>query len=386
MSDYSKKIEALIRPNIRELKPYSSARDEAPEAAAISIHLDANENSFGGPLHADFSRYPDSNPRALKQVLAELRGVSANQIFVGNGSDEAIDLLFRAFVEPGLDNVVILPPTYGMYAVQANIHGAEIRQAPLNKQFEADAQAVRDVMDARSKLLFICSPNNPSGQCLSEDFVRSMLAEFPGIVVIDEAYIDYAEGNSERVQKSVAHLNRDIYIQHASRGVPHFHEHARNSWVSMLEQFPNLVVLQTLSKAWGLAGLRIGMAYSNSLIINVLNKIKYPYNLNVVTTELALQALSVPERVAKNIAKTLSERQRLESELPRFSFVEKVFPSDANFLLVRVQDADRLYAYLSSHCILVRNRSRELHCENCLRITVGTGAENSRLLEVMGNY
>jgi histidinol-phosphate aminotransferase len=353
MSDFSEKIEALIRPNIRVLKPYSSARDEAPEAAAISIHLDANENSFGGPLNADFSRYPDPNQRALKQTLAELRGVSANQIFVGNGSDEAIDLLFRAFVEPGLDNVVILPPTYGMYSVQANIHGAEIRQAPLNKQFEADAQAVRDVMDTRSKLLFICSPNNPTGQCLSKDFMLSMLTEFPGIVVIDEAYIDYTEGNS---------------------------------WVPMLEQFPNLVVLQTLSKAWGLAGLRIGMAYSNSLIINVLNKIKYPYNLNVVTTELALQALSMPEKVAENIAKTLSERRRLESELPRFSYVEEVFQSDANFLLVRVQDADRLYAYLSSHCILVRNRSRELHCENCLRITVGTGAENSRLLEVMGNY
>lgn len=354
MSDFSAKIDTLIRPNIRALKPYSSARDEAPDAnAGQRIMLDANENSFGGPLEADFSRYPDPQQRALKQALAGLKGVSPEQIFIGNGSDEAIDLLFRAFVTPGKDHVVILPPTYGMYTVQANIHGAEVRLAPLNTNFDPEPDMVRKTFDAQSRLLFLCSPNNPTGASMPEEFVLQMLAEFPEIVVVDEAYQDFSKGQS---------------------------------WVSRTQDYPNLVVLQTLSKAWGLAGLRLGMAYSNSLIIKVLNKIKYPYNLNAMTMQLGLDALSRPSSVQEKVAQIIAERQHLTQQLPQLNCVVKVFPSEANFLLVQVTNADALYEYLAQHGVVVRNRSREMHCANCLRITVGTPNENKRLLELMAAF
>lgn len=354
MNQLAEQIIALARPNIRALKPYSSARDEAPESdTAQRIMLDANENSFGGPLDEDFSRYPDPQQRPLKQALASLKGVDTAQIFIGNGSDEAIDLLFRAFVTPSQDNVVLLPPTYGMYGVQANIHGVEIRYAPLGPDFSPDVDAVRKVTDANSKLLFLCSPNNPTGQCLPEGFVLEMLSDFPGLVVVDEAYVDFS---------------------------------SNGSWLSRLDEFPNLVVLQTLSKAWGLAGLRIGMAYSNSFVINILNKIKYPYNLNSMTIRLGLKALAKSALVEQKIAQILFERGRLEAALPELDCVEQVFPSDANFLLLRVKDADGLYQYLAGKGIIVRNRSRELHCENCLRITVGTADENERLLEAMAGF
>ncbi len=353
MNTVSDIINALARPNIRALKPYSSARDEAPKGNGDRIMLDANENSFGGPLTEDFSRYPDPHQTALKAALAEMKGVLPEQIFLGNGSDEAIDLLFRAFVEPGQDNILTMPPTYGMYAVQANIHGAEIREAPLQANFEPDLLALQAATDGHSKLLFLCSPNNPTGNHLPREFVLKMLQEFPGIVVVDEAYQDFS---------------------------------TQTSWLPWIDQFPNLVVLQTLSKAWGLAGLRVGMAYSNPFVIRLLNKVKYPYNLNAMTLRLGLEALKAPSLVASKVADILLERDRLQVTLPRLNCVEKVFPSEGNFLLVRVKDADGLYQYLAQNGIIVRNRSREPRCENCLRITVGTAAENNRLLELMGNY
>lgn len=353
MNNLAERIAPLVRPNILALKPYSSARDEAPDSAGVQkIMLDANENSFGSPLEEDLSRYPDPQQRPLKQALANLKGITPDQIFLGNGSDEAIDLLLRAFVTPGTENVVILPPTYGMYAVQASIHGVEVRQAPLRPDFSPEVEAVKKVTDERSKLLFLCSPNNPTGQRLPEAFVLKMLNSFPGLVVVDEAYADFS---------------------------------GQESWVNRLAEFPNLVVLQTLSKAWGLAGLRVGMAYSNAFIISILNKIKYPYNLNALTIQSGLKALAEPGKVAQKIGQILTERQRLERELPRLKSVEKVFPSDANFLLVRVKDANGLYHYLAEKGIIVRNRSQELNCGNCLRITVGTTVENDRLLAAMAD-
>ena len=354
MNNLEERLAPLVRSNILSLKPYSSARDEAPDSTVVQkIMLDANENSFGGPLEEDFSRYPDPQQKPLKGALADLKGINPGQIFIGNGSDEAIDLLFRAFVTPGKENVVILPPTYDMYAVQATIHGVEVRQAPLRPDFSPDMEAVNRVTDERSKLLLLCSPNNPTGQRLPEAFVLKMLDSFPGLVVVDEAYADFS---------------------------------GQESWISRLEEFPNLVVLQTLSKAWGLAGLRVGMAYSNSFIISILNKIKYPYNLNALTLKSALTALSEPGVVAQKIGQILAARKDLERELPLLACVEKVFPSDANFLLVQVNDANRLYGHLAANGIIVRNRSQELHCGNCLRITVGTPFENERLLEVMAGF
>jgi histidinol-phosphate aminotransferase len=352
MSTIIEQLAALVRPNIQALKPYSSARDEAPDGTENQprIMLDANENSFGGPLGTDYSRYPDPQQRPLKAAFARLKGLDPAQIFLGNGSDEAIDLLLRAFVEPGRDNIVLMPPTYGMYAVQANIHGAEIRKTPLLPDFSPDADAVRRVCDSNSKVLFLCSPNNPTGQCLSETFILEMLATFPGLVVVDEAYADFS---------------------------------AKASWVTRLAEFPNLVVLQTLSKAWGLAGLRIGGAFSNSFIISTLNKIKYPYNLNDTTIRLATQALGNETKMQEKVALILAERSRLAKALEALPNVQQVFPSDANFLLIRVSDADALYQYLAQNGVIVRNRSREIHCENCLRITIGTSAENDDVLRLI---
>jgi len=351
MSNPIDRLRLLVRPNILALQPYTSARDEFKGEA--TVFLDANENSLGSPLDTDYSRYPDPLQPGLKKRIAAHKDVPVNQIFVGNGSDEAIDLLIRAFVEPGRDNILLLPPTYGMYAVQANIHGAEIRRVPLGANFLPDESAIHAATDEHSKLLFLCSPNNPTGQCLPDDFVLFMLRTFPGLVVVDEAYIDFAD---------------------------------RPSWSRRLAEFPNLVVLQTLSKAWGLAGLRVGMAFADDFIIHILNKIKYPYNLGLATIQLAEQALGQGEKVQEKIAALLAERTRLEMELPRLACVAEVFPSDANFLLVRTTNADGIYHYLCANGIVVRNRSREPHCAECLRITVGTRLENDRLLAVLGKY
>lgn len=341
----------LVRPNILALKPYSSARDEFKGAA--SVYIDANENSLGSPVSTDYSRYPDPQQWALKTAISGIKGVTPEQIFIGNGSDEAIDLLMRAFCEPNKDNIILLPPTYGMYGVQANIHGCEIRRAPLSPDFMPDAAAILAATDAHTKLLFLCSPNNPTGNCLPDDFLLDMLKRFPGIVVIDEAYIDFSE---------------------------------RPSATRWLSEYPNLVVMQTLSKAWGLAALRVGMAFSNEFNISILNKIKYPYNISIANIQLAEAALKNAGAVREKVAILLNERKRLESELPSLACVVEVFPSDANFLLVRTTDADGIYHYLSSKGIITRNRTREMHCENCLRITVGTPEENTQLLSALAEF
>ena len=348
LTPHPSSLDALVRPNILALKPYSSARDEFKGEAHIFV--DANENSLGSPLATDYSRYPDPQQWPLKQAIAQLKGVMPEQIFLGNGSDEAIDLLMRAFCEPGRDNIVLLPPTYGMYAVQANIDDVPIRRAPLRPDFSPDVEAVRQVCDAHSKLLFLCSPNNPSGNCLPASFIRDMLGVFPGLVVVDEAYVDFS---------------------------------TQGSVVDWLGEFPNLVVLQTFSKAWGLAGLRVGMAFAHPFLIGVLNKIKYPYNLSLANIALAQEALTHADLVRDKVALLLSERARLEKALPVLPCVEQVFPSDANFLLVRVSDADKIYGQLSQQGIIVRNRHREMHCANCLRITVGSPEENTALLEAL---
>jgi len=348
-------IAHLVRPNILALRPYSSARDEykavaTGQTSGPAIFLDANENSLGGPLDEDFSRYPDPGQWDLKSALAGQRQLDPEQIFLGNGSDEAIDLLIRAFCAPGRDEIVILPPTYGMYAVQAAIQDALICEVPLRSDFTPDMPAILAIASERSKLLFLCSPNNPSGNRFPETDIREILEHFPGVVVVDEAYIDFAEGRS------------------------------CTEWIA---QYPNLVVLQTFSKAWGLAGLRIGMAFSNTFIISILNKIKYPYNLNVQTTTLALQALQRREQVLEKVAILLQERSRLADALRQVPCVEHVFPSDANFLLVKVRDANLIYQYLCMQNIVVRNRTNTLHCADCLRITIGTPEENERLLEAL---
>lgn len=359
------KIEALVRPNIRVLKPYTSARDEfklepPPVHRSPStvdrppyIFLDANENSLGSPLNEDFSRYPDPHQMSLKTLLAKREGLSTDAIFLGNGSDEAIDMLLRAFCIPGQNNVIVLPPTYGMYAVLANIHGAELRFAPLRPDFSPDAEAVQAASDANSKLLFICSPNNPTGNDLPEAFIREMLCTFPGIVVVDEAYNDFS------VRPSLTH------------------------W---LPEFPNLVILKTFSKAWGLAGLRVGMAFADPFIISVLNKIKYPYNLGAATIRQACLALENDVSVKEKICTILSERQRLINNLKTLNCIKQVFHSDANFLLIETTDADSIYEYLCSNNIVVRNRTRELHCNNCLRVTIGSPSENNRLIEILYDY
>lgn len=351
-------IASLVRPNIRALKPYSSARDEFKlEPSTVHrlpyVFLDANENSLGSPLAEDYSRYPDPHQKALKLRLAEREALAPGSIFLGNGSDEAIDLLLRAFCTPEKDNVILMPPTYGMYAVMANIHGTEARLAPLQPGFSPDAASVRRATDAHSKLLFLCSPNNPTGNHLPEEFILEMLATFPGIVVVDEAYNDFS---------------------------------SRPSFTKRLAEYPNLVVLKTFSKAWGLAGLRVGMAFAHPYIIAVLNNIKYPYNIGTATIQLVEAALDNADQVEAKIQLILSEKKRLEEDLAGLPCIEKVFPSDANFLLVKTTNAVDLYTYLCQNNIVVRNRSGELHCENCLRITIGTPEENTRLIMALKKY
>ena len=341
----------LIRKNILALKPYSSARDEFKGEA--SIFLDANENSLGSPYPTAYNRYPDPLQKNLKNRLAGIKKVLPEQIFLGNGSDEAIDILFRVFCEPGIDNAIVLPPTYGMYAVQANIHGAELRSVPLDEHFQPDVDAILKTADEHSKLLFLCSPNNPTGNLFDRKKVTSLLEKFKGIVVIDEAYIDFA---------------------------------ADESWATMVDHYPSLVVLQTLSKAWGLAGLRVGMAISNSNLIDYLNKVKYPYNIGAATIGIVEQALQSEDIFKSFVEKIKTDKKILEKEIKTLEFVKNVFPSDANFLLVKVNDAQKTYDYLAQNGIIVRNRSKETGCANCLRITIGTTAENERLLEVLAKY
>lgn len=342
-------INNLVRDNIKRLVPYSSARHEFVGEA--SVYLDANENSIGSPLEEPFNRYPDPLQWPLKFQLTKVKGVPAENIFIGNGSDEVIDLLYRIFCNPGKDNVIICPPAYGMYEVSANINDVEVRKARLTDDFQLDLESIMNLTDAQTKLLFICSPNNPTGNSMNRGDVEWLLNNFPGLVVVDEAYINFAK---------------------------------QKTFIQELTEYPNLVVMQTLSKAWGLAALRLGIAFASEEMIGLFNKVKPPYNVNKASQELGVEALQNTALVNNWIKETVNEREELATALQAFPFVEKVYASDANFLLVKVKDANGVYQYLSDKGIVVRNRSKDPLCDNCLRITVGTKAENIKLLEVLG--
>jgi histidinol-phosphate aminotransferase len=345
-------LQSLVRPNILALQPYSSARDEfkqTDQPLDNFVFLDANENSLGGAT-GTFSRYPDPLQRQLKAQIAQWRGVAANQIFLGNGSDEAIDLLFRIFCEPQADNVICCPPTYGMYEVAANINNVSLKKVNLSADYQLVTSKILAAIDQHTKLIFVCSPNNPTGNSIDLQSIITLLQNFKGIVVIDEAYIDFA---------------------------------ATPSWLHQLKTYPNLMVLQTLSKAYGLAALRLGMAFASVEIVNYLNKVKPPYNINAETQRIALAALAKQNVVQGQVATIKTEREKLSQALSQLQQVEQVYPSEANFLLVRTKNADALYAALLTKQIVVRNRSKVALCENCLRITIGTPSENQKLIAVL---
>ncbi len=344
-------IQKLLRQNIKSLVAYSSARSEFNGNA--SIFLDANENSMGSLVGGQYNRYPDPQQAQLKTQLAKLKGVNQEQIFLGNGSDEAIDLLFRAFCNPSQDSVLCFPPTYGMYAIAAKINEVEVLEVPLDANFQIKIEAALNAIKLTTKMIFICSPNNPTGNLISMESIDFLLIHFDGIVLVDEAYVDFSESAS---------------------------------WVEKLDQYPNLVVLQTLSKGWGLAGLRIGLAISSPEIIAILNKIKYPYNINTAAQELAIQAIAKVTQKNDWIQELNKERDLLIKNLEKISIVTKVFPTDANFVLVRFLEANKIYDYLKTIGIVTRNRSGIALCEDCLRITIGTKDENSQLIKALKNF
>ena len=341
-------LNKLIRPNIKTLKPYSSAKDEYTGDAKIL--LDANENSLGSPLTKWYNRYPDPYQRQLKEKLAFVKKIAVNQIFIGNGSDECIDILFRTFCEPGKDNIIICPPTYPMYEVSANINDIRVQNAPLLLDYQLNVAHIEQLVNVHTKIIWICSPNNPTGNSLDRIDIETILNHFDGIVVIDEAYINFSK---------------------------------QKSFVQSLIDYPNLVVLQTLSKAWGLAGLRLGMCFASPDIIDYLNKVKAPYNINIVTQELALQALEEVGQVNDMIQLLVDMRNALAQVIASMPHVIQVFPSDTNFILVKIPHARKLYEYLMSKGIIVRDRSALELCEDSLRITVGTEQENTLLVDAM---
>lgn len=344
-------LEQLIRNNIRQLKPYSSARDEFSGEA--KVFLDANENSLGSPLTKWYNRYPDPHQQAVKQKLSTIKGITPAHIFLGNGSDECIDILFRCFCEPGKDNVIICPPTYGMYEVSANINDIAIRKASLLPDFQLDLVHMENLVDSHTKIIWLCSPNNPTGNSLNRADIEMVLNNFNGIVVIDEAYINFAK---------------------------------QKSFVQELTEYPNLVVLQTLSKAWGLAGLRLGMAFASQSIIEVMNKVKPPYNINQSTQELVLKALEEVGQVNDMINILVDMRIALAEVFESMPTVEKVYPSDANFILVKIADARKIYEFLLTKGIVLRDRSNVELCADCLRITIGTEKENTELVDAMQDW
>jgi histidinol-phosphate aminotransferase len=344
-------LDKLVRENIKSLKPYSSARSEFKGEA--SVFLDANENSYGSPLDESFNRYPDPLQWELKSSLEKIKNISLGNIFIGNGSDEAIDLAFRIFCSPGKDNVIICPPTYGMYEVSANINDVEIKKVNLKNNFQLDVDGIIEAVDANTKLLFICSPNNPTGNSMNRKDIERLINNFPGLVIIDEAYSDFS---------------------------------TETSFVPDVKNYSNLIVMQTLSKAWGLASLRLGLAFASKEIIDLFNKVKPPYNVNKASQQLALKALQNKKQVNEWVKLMIEQRDLLLKNLVTFCFVEKVYESDANFLLIKVDDAKALYKYLTENKIVVRDRSKEVMCDNCLRITVGTADENIGLLEVLKKY
>ena len=343
-----KTLKELTRPNIWALKPYSSARDEYNGAAA-SVFLDANENPYNLP----HNRYPDPLQRDLKAELTRIKQVKAENIFLGNGSDEAIDLVFRAFCEPGVDNVVAIDPTYGMYKVCADVNNVEYRKVLLDDAFQFTADALLAATDEHTKLIFLCSPNNPTGNDLLRTEIEKTLAAFGGLVIIDEAYNDFSSAPS---------------------------------FLQQLDKYPNLVVFQTFSKAWGCAAIRLGMAFASAEIISIFNKIKYPYNVNQLTQQQALSMLQRYDEIEGWVKELIAERGRLVDAFSTLTCVKEIFPSDANFFLARVTDAGAIYNYLVAKGIIVRNRSSISLCGNCLRVTVGTPAENKTLLEALQAY
>lgn len=345
-------LSRLVRRNILGLKPYSSARSEFVGTA--DVFLDANENAFGSPAGNAFNRYPDPLQTELKQRIAAKKNVDSSQIFVGNGSDEAIDLLFRIFCEPGADEAIICPPTYGMYGVSAAINDVLVREVRLTEEFQLDANSILGAPTPRTKLIFVCSPNNPTGNLMRRDSIIEIASKFNGIVVVDEAYIDFA-------------------------GEP--------SMIDELRSLPNILILQTFSKAWGMAGLRVGLAFASAAIIDLLNRVKPPYNVSGIAQQAVISALDTGEAViAAWIKETLEQRDRLIQEIGRLELVEKIFPTDANFVLVRVFEADSVYQYLIDQRIVVRNRSSVELCSGCLRITVGTPAENTMLIDALKRF
>lgn len=344
-------LDNLLRENIKMLVPYSSARDEFKGEARI--FLDANENNYGSPLMKWYNRYPDPLQLKLKEKLSEVKAVPPANIFVGNGSDECIDVLYRTFCEPGIDNVIITPPTYGMYEVSANINNVHLKKVSLTPDFQLNVPAIKEAIDENTKMIFLCSPNNPTANSLLREDIEIILNNYFGLVIIDEAYINFSR---------------------------------HRSFVQELADYPNLVVMHTLSKAWGLAALRIGMAFASEEIIGVMNKVKPPYNINLASQELALKALEEVEQVNAMILEIVKERDLMIKLLQEVPAVLMVYPSDANFLLVKVTDARAIYNFLLAREIVVRDRSKVALCEGCLRITIGTEPENKELLESLKQF
>lgn len=344
-------LDNLLRDNIKKLVPYSSARDEFKGEA--SVLLDANENAFGSPLDHHYNRYPDPLQHQVKERLAQIKGVPVDHIFLGNGSDEAIDILYRAFCKPGVDNVILVPPTYGMYEVSANINDVQIRKVNLTAEYQLDLDGIAEALDMHTKMIFICSPNNPTGNSINRKDIETILTHFKGLVVIDEAYINFSK---------------------------------QRSFTQELAEYPNLVILQTLSKAWGLAALRLGMAFASKEIIRVFNKIKPPYNINQATQDLVLKALENVDLVNNWIQQTVAERELLIGELSTIDQVAHITPSDANFILVKLIEPRELYNFLVNQGIIVRDRSKVELCDGCLRMTIGTTEENSKLIRAIKQF
>jgi histidinol-phosphate aminotransferase len=340
-------INNLVRENVKQLKPYSSARDEFEDFdTADMIFLDANENPFENGVN----RYPDPQQMSVKAILAKQKNVKTNQILLGNGSDEVLDLLFRAFCEPKTDNVITLPPTYGMYGVLANINAVENKEILLSEDFQPQIEKIIEAVDSTTKIIFLCSPNNPTGNSFSDESVVSLLQNFKGLVVIDEAYIDFSK---------------------------------KESWINELDGYPNLVITQTLSKAYGLAGIRLGVCYASVEVISVLNKIKPPYNVNELTQQRAIVRLNDSNKIKSEIESIIKQREVLLKVLLNINFVVKIYPTEANFILIKVDDANKRYDELIAKGIVIRNRTTQPLCDNCLRLTVGTEQENMKLIEVL---
>lgn len=338
-------IESLVRANIAALSPYSTARDEYQ--GELGVFLDANES----PYENGYNRYPDPHQKSLKARLSEIKGVEAKNIFVGNGSDEAIDLMFRVFCEPAQDNAVAIAPSYGMYKVSAAINNVEMREVQLGEDFSLPVDALLAACDQNTKLMFICSPNNPTGNSFPRKDILRLAEEFEGMLIVDEAYIDFAEAESLK---------------------------------SEIEQYPNIVVLQTMSKAWAMAGLRLGLALADSRVVEIMSQVKYPYNINKAALQIVEQLLE--ESIDDKVAEIVEQRGVVAEELAAMPFVSKVYPSDANFVLVKVDDADAIYEHLIADGIIVRNRNRVCGCKGCLRITIGTKQENEKLIKSLERY